>query len=117
VLGLLALDGVLSGIVGALLLFSRIGTFPFPISALVCGGVNAALVWAGLQCTSSKRLAAIPLWTFLLTLAGLALGGPGGGTVFGGSGFDEYAPAVLLVLGVLPPAAVLWRCGRGARSL
>jgi hypothetical protein len=109
VLSLLALDGVLSAIFGALLLPSRIGSVPFPISALISGVVNGALVWAGLQWTSDARLGAIALWTWLATLGGLALGGPGGDVVFGGSGFDEYALLVLLGVGALPPGWVLWR--------
>jgi hypothetical protein len=90
----------------------RIGTFPFPISAVISGALNAVLVWVGLQWTASRRLGAIALWAWLLTVAALALGGPGGDVVFGGPGFDEYAPMVLLILGVLPPAALLWRRAR-----
>jgi hypothetical protein len=90
----------------------RIGAFPFPISALVSGVLNAVLVWAGLQWTSSSRLGAIALWAWLFTVAALTLGGPGGDVIFGGPGFDEYAPLVLLVLGVLPAAALLWRRAR-----
>jgi len=108
-LGVLALDGVISAVVAALLLQIRIGGFPFPISALISGAVNAALVWAGLQWTSSPRLGAISLWTWLLTLGALTLGGPGDDVVFGGPGFDQYGALVLLILGVLPAAAVLWR--------
>ena len=99
----------MSAIAAALLLPSHLGTIPFPISALISGVVNAALVWAGLQWTASARLGAIALWTWLLTVAVLALGGPGGDVVFGGSGYDQLTPLILLVLGVLPPAAVLWR--------
>jgi hypothetical protein len=93
----------------ALLLPIRIGAAPFPISALISGAVNVILVWAGLQWTSSSRLGAIALWAWLLAVAGLALGGPGGDVIFGGPGFDEYGPLILLVFGVLPPAALLWR--------
>ena len=106
---MLALDGILSAVFAALLLPSRIGTFPFPISAAISGALNAALVWAGLQCTTSVRLAAVSLWTWLLTVAMLAFDGQGGSEIFGGPGFDEYSPLVLLVLGALPPAAVLRR--------
>jgi hypothetical protein len=79
---------------------------------VISGLVNAALVWVGLQWTSSTRLAAISLWAFLLTLAGFTLGGPGDDIVFGGSGFDQYGVFVLLIVGVLPPAVVLWRRAR-----
>jgi len=87
----------------------RIGTWPFPVSALIAGLVNAALVWAALHWTSSPRVAALPLWTWLLTVAGLTLGGPGDDIVFGGSGVLAYGVLLLLVLGTLPPAVVLWR--------
>ncbi len=109
VLALLAVDGVLCAIAGAFFLQAHIGTVPFPISALISGLVNAALVWAALQWTSSPRLAALPLWAWLLTVAALTLGGPGDDIVFGGNGILEFAPFLLIVLGTLPPAAVLWR--------
>ena len=109
VLTLLAIDGVLSAVAAAFFLPLRIGSVPFPISALLSGLVNAALVWAALQWTSAPRLAALPLWCWLLTVAGLTFGGPGDDTVFGGVGIMEYAPLLLIVLGALPPAALLWR--------
>jgi hypothetical protein len=112
ILTLLGLDGVLSAVVASFLLAERIGTVPFPISALISGIVNAALVWAASQWTSSPRLAATPLLTWLATVAGLTLGGPGGDIVFAGVGFLQYEPLILLVLGVLPPAAVLWHRSR-----
>lgn len=107
VLALLALDGILSAVVAALLLPVRIGGMPFPISALASGMVNAGLVWAAMQWTLSPRLAALPLWTWLGTVAALTLGGPGGDIVFGGVGVLEYGPLILLAFGALPPAAVL----------
>ena len=83
--------------------------------------MNASLVWAGLQWTSSPRLAAIPLWTWLFTLAALALfGGPGGDVFFGvssGPAFRSVEPVVLLVLGALPPGIVLWRTAGLQRGL
>jgi hypothetical protein len=82
---------------------------PFPISALIAGGVNAALVWAALHWTTSPRLASLPLWTWLLTVAVLTFGGPGDDIVFGGVGVMEYAPLLLIALGALPPALVLRR--------
>ncbi len=109
VLALLAIDGVISAVLGALFLQSRLGSTPFPISALISGLVNAALVWAGQQVTSSPRVAALPLWTWLLTVAVLTFGGPGGAIIFGGPGIDGISALVLLVVGALPPAVVLWR--------
>jgi hypothetical protein len=100
---------VLSAVAGVFFLQVRIGSVAFPISALISGLVNAALVWAALQWTSSPRLAALPLWCWLLTVAGLTFGGPGDDIAFGGVGVMEYAPLLLIVLGALPPALVLWR--------
>jgi hypothetical protein len=112
VLALLAIDGALSAVAAAFFLPLRIGSVPFPISALLSGLVNAALVWAALQWTPSSRLAALPLWCWLLTVAGLTFGGPGDDIVFGGAGIMEYALLLLIVLGALPPALLLYRRNR-----
>jgi hypothetical protein len=109
VLALLGVDGVLSALAGALLLPSYIGSVPFPVSALISGLVNAALVWAAARWTTSPRVAALPLWTWLLTVAAMSLGGPGDDVILGGQGLMAYAALVLIVLGVLPPVWVLWR--------
>ncbi len=109
ILAVLAFDGVLSAVVGALLLPLYVGSIPFPISALISGLVNAALVWAALQWTAAPRVAALPLWAWLLTVAGLTLGGPGGDIVFGGVGVMAYSPLVFIAVGAAPPAYVLWR--------
>ena len=106
---LLTVDGVLSALVGALLLPLYLGSVPFPISALISGLVNAALVWAALQWTSTTRVAAAPLWAFLATVLVLTFGGPGDDIVFGGPGVMEFRPLLLIVVGVVPPAMVLWR--------
>lgn len=109
VLVLLGIDGVISAIAGALLLPVRLGAVPLPVSALLSGLLNAALVWAAVQWTDSARVAALPLWTWLATVAVLTLGGPGGDVVFGGSGLLGYSVLILLVLGAAPPVLVLRR--------
>ena len=109
VLALLAVDGVLSALAGALLLPFYIGTIPFPISALISGLVNAALVWAAGRWTRSPRLAALPLWTWLLTVAAISMGGPADDVILGGKGLMAYGALLLIVLGVAPPVWVLWR--------
>lgn len=108
----MAVDGVLSALAAALLLPSYIGSVPFPVSALLSGLLNAALVWAASRWTTSTRLAALPLWTWLLTVAVLSLGGPGGDVVLGGQGVMAYAALLLIVLGVAPPVWVLFRLRR-----
>jgi hypothetical protein len=111
VLALLAVDGVLSALAGALLLPSYIGAIPFPISGLLSGLLNAALVWAAGRWARSPRVAALPLWTWLLTVAVISTGGPGDDVILGGQGLMRYGALVLIVLGVAPPAWVLLRRG------
>lgn len=108
-LGLLALDGVLSALAGALMLPTYLGRVPFPVSAVLSGLVNAALVWAAAHWTDNPRVAGLPLWTWLATVAVLTLGGPGGDIVFGGPGIMGYAVLLLMVLGALPAALMLNR--------
>lgn len=109
VLGLLALDGALSAIMGALLLPARLGSVPFPVSALASGLVNAALVWAAGFWTQGGRLAALPLWTWMATVAVLAFGGPGRDIVFGGPGIMGLSLILFIALGALPAAVLLRR--------
>jgi hypothetical protein len=109
ILAVLAFDGVLSAVVGALLLPLYVGPIPVPISALISGLVNAALVWAALQWTSAPRVAALPVWTWLLTVGALTLGGPGDDIVFGGAGVMQFAPLIFVAVGAAPPVYLLWR--------
>ena len=105
VLTLLAVDGIISALLGAFFLQLRLGPVPFPVSALLSGVLNVTLVWAALQWTSSSRLAALPLWTWLATVAGLTFPGPGDDAVFSA----EWALLLLIVVGALPPALLLYR--------
>lgn len=109
ILTLLAVNGIISAVVSALLLPSYLGAIPFPVSALIAGAVNMALVWAAAQWTESNRLAALPLWTWLATIAAMTLGGPGGDIIFAGQGLMAYGALLLIALGALPPAWLLWR--------
>lgn len=109
VLAVLAVDGVLSAVAGALLLPLYLGSVPFPVSAVVSGLLNAALVWAAGHWTDSRRLAAVPLWAWLATVAVFTLGGPGGDIVFGGPGIMGFSVLIFLLLGALPAAMVLRR--------
>ena len=111
VLGLLAVDGVISALLGAMFLTQfYVGVVLIPVSAVVSGGVNALLVWAGLEWTSSTRLGAIALWTWLATFASLGLFPPScGDAIFGQSTADLISQLFLLLLGVVPPGIVLRR--------
>jgi hypothetical protein len=108
VLSLLTVDGVLSAVGGALFLPSYIGAVPFPISALISGLLNASLVWAAQRCAGPGRLAALPLFSWLLTVLAMCLPGPGGDVIFAGRGVLAYSPLLLLALGLLPSWWVLW---------
>lgn len=109
ILALLAVDGLLSAIGGALFLPSYIGSVPFPISALASGTLNAALVWAGGYWTTSSRVAALPMWTWLLAVLVMCVQGPGGDVILAGRGVLAYSPLLLLVAGMVPPFVVLYR--------
>ena len=112
-LTMLTVDGVISAVAGALLLPSYIGSIPFPVSAVISGLLNAALVRAAGRWTTSPRVAALPLWTWLLTVLLMGIGGPGGDVILGGRGVMAYSPLLLLFVGVVPPLFMLYR-GRAA---
>lgn len=109
VLAALGLDGVLSALMAVFFLPLRIGPVPFPVSALISGILNAAMVWVALQWTSNPRLAALPLWTWLATVVMFTIVNPGDDIVFGGTGIMEFGPVLLVALGALPAAWVLMR--------
>jgi hypothetical protein len=107
VLALLAVDGVLSALMGALFLPLYVGSVPLPVSGLLSGLLNALLVWAAGRWTRSAPVAGLPLWTWLITVALLCMGGPGDDIILGGHGFMAYGALWLIVLGVYPPARIL----------
>jgi hypothetical protein len=67
--------------------------------------LNAALVWTAMRWTSSPRLAALPLWTWLATVGLLTFPGPGDDAVFSA----QWSVLLLLVVGALPPSLLLYR--------
>jgi len=54
-------------------------------------------------------VAALPLWTWLLTVLLMCVPGPGGDVIFGGRGVLAYSPLLLLAMGAVPPFLVLYR--------
>jgi hypothetical protein len=109
VLTLLAVDGVLCALASAFLLPLYIGRVPFPISALIAGVVNLYLVWAAMQWTTSMRLAAIPLLSWLAAVGTLTFGGPGGDIIFAGTGLHGLRVVLFIAVGAGPAAWLLWR--------
>ena len=71
-------------------------------------------MWAADRWTARPRVAALPLWTWLLTVAVISMGGPADDVILGGRGLMAYGALLLLVLGVVPPVWVLWRRGQSA---
>lgn len=114
-LALLTLDGALSAVAGALFLPSYLGVVPMPVSALISGAVNAALVWAAVQWTPAqwtpaRALAAGPLWAFLAIVIVLTFGGPGDDVVFAGTTSGLVRLLLFVAVGMIPGALVLRRC-------
>lgn len=109
VLAVLAFDGVLSALMAVFFLPLRVGGVPVPISAVLSGAVNVALVWVAMRWTSSTRQAAAPLWAWLATVLLCTFGGPGDDIVFGGVGLMEYASVLLIAVGALPAGWLLTR--------
>jgi hypothetical protein len=100
---------VLSALVGALFLPSYIGAVPMPVSAVFSGALNAALVWAAVQWTQVRPVAAGPLWAFIATVVVLTFGGPGGDVVFAGTTSGLVRLLLFVAVGVIPGALVLRR--------
>lgn len=104
---MLAVDGVISAVLGALLMPIYLGSVPFPVAAVISGLLNAALVWAASAWTDSPRISALPLLAWLAASGILMFGGPGNDIVFGGPGLMAYSVLLFLVLGATPPLWVL----------
>jgi hypothetical protein len=109
VLAVLAVDGVLSALMGVFFLNLRIGAVPIPISPVLAGAINMALVWVALQWAPSPRVAAIPLWAWLATVLLCTFGGPGDDILLGGVGLLEYGSVLLIAVGALPAGWLLTR--------
>lgn len=108
-LAVLTVDGVLSALMAVFFLPLRLGGVPVPVSAVLSGAINVALVWVAMQWTTSTRLAAAPLWAWLATVLLCTFGGPGDDIVFGGVGVMEYASILLIALGAVPAGWLLTR--------
>ena len=108
-LALLAVDGALSAVAAAFLLPFYLGSVAFPVSALVSGLTNAALVWVAGCWTPSPRVAALPLWTWLLVVIAILCGDVGGNRILDGQGILHFSVLLLLGLGLAPPFWVLRR--------
>ncbi|MDV7245732.1 MULTISPECIES: hypothetical protein [Rhodococcus] len=106
-LALLVFDGLLCAVLAVLFLPLYLGATPFPVSILVAGAVNVALVIAARSATGRVGAAALPLVGWIVGFLLCMLGGPGGDVLLLASVWT-----LLLFLGALiPPAAYLWKVG------
>ncbi|MBF6210836.1 hypothetical protein IU487_07205 [Nocardia puris] len=80
------------------------GVFVFPITALLAGVLNVALVAAARTLTDSLRVALLPVvaWTFAFLACTVA--GPGGDLVL----MSDWPTLLLLVCGLAPPIAYVY---------
>jgi hypothetical protein len=104
-LGVLVFDGFLSAVLGVLFLPIYIGAVAFPISALVSGLANVALVFAARTITGPTRRAGWPLigWSFGFLLC--TFGGPGGDIVLP----QSWQSLLMLALGLGLPGYFVFR--------
>ena len=104
-LGVLVFDGFLSAVLGVLFLPTYIGAVAFPISALVSGLVNVALVFLARTITGPNRRAGWPLvgWAFGFLLC--TFGGPGGDIVLP----QSWQSLLMLALGIGPAGYFVFR--------
>ncbi|EGD56871.1 hypothetical protein [Gordonia neofelifaecis] len=97
-LGVLTVSGFLLGILTAAFLLVRIGSFPFPITALIAGVVNVLILKIAETYTKSAwQYAPLIAWTFVTAMAMLP--------VFGnGSLIGDWRLLLLLACGLALPA-------------
>ncbi|MGJ0120527.1 facilitated glucose transporter [Williamsia sp. MIQD14] len=102
-LGALAVDGFVVGLLSLAFVNSYVGSVPMPITAVVGGAVNGLLIWlaAGLG-TGSLRF--LPLAGWLLAVAVGLLGGPGGDALL----FGDWRTLLLVAVGVGIPVVLSW---------
>ncbi|MGU3293762.1 facilitated glucose transporter [Williamsia sp. M5A3_1d] len=111
-LGVLAVDGFVVGLLSLAFVNSYVGSVPMPVTAVVGGAINGLLIWlaAGLGGGSLRFL---PLAGWLLAVAIGLLGGPGGDALL----FGDWRTLLLVGVGVGVPVVLSWSgrlpAGRG----
>ncbi|WP_045823468.1 hypothetical protein [Williamsia herbipolensis] len=102
-LGALAVDGFVVGLLSLAFVNSYVGSVPMPITAVIGGAVNGLLIWlaSGLDSGSLRYL---PLAGWLLAVAVGLLGGPGGDALL----FGDWRTLLLVAVGVGVPVVLSW---------
>ncbi|WP_235916295.1 hypothetical protein [Antrihabitans cavernicola] len=104
VLALLIFDGLLTVALEVLFLPTYIGSWPFPLSAVVAALVNVLLVVGARTVTDRTGEASLPLVAWGLGFMVALFGGPGGDVML----LASWPTILLLVLGVAPAGWVLF---------
>lgn len=105
-LGFLALDGLVVGVLSVGFFYTRFWGEPIPVVALVAGLLNVALLWLAARTTASPARYA-PLAAWLIVFVIVALSGPGGDVVIYLDGATALASGLLLLFGLGLPVAVI----------
>lgn len=100
----LVLDGFLSGILSVMFLPAYLGSVQFPISALIGGIANVALIFAARKVTDSALAIASPLIAWFLAILLAMFGGPGGDVLL----LADWRTLLLIVAGAGPPGILLF---------
>ncbi|MET0196881.1 hypothetical protein CH289_15430 [Rhodococcus sp. RS1C4] len=109
-LAVLIFDGFLCGVLSILFLPTYLGSVPFPVSALLAGAANVALLFAARKVAEEPVAVASPLIAWFVAVLLCMFGGPGGDVLL----LADWRTAVLLLGGLVPPGVLLfsWRLQR-----
>ncbi|MFC8044250.1 hypothetical protein [Nocardia sp. NPDC057353] len=107
ILVVLTVDAVITLLLEVLYLPTYLGSVAFPISALVAGAVNTALVYAASTVSDRTVLQLLPLIVWTLGFLVCATTGPGGDMLLG----STWQTLLLLLCGLVAPLVFLSRRG------
>ena len=100
----LVFDGFLSGILSVVFLPTYLGSMQFPISALLGGIANVALIVAARKVAERPIWVASPLLGWFAAVVLCMLGGPGGDVLL----LAEWRTMLLIIAGAGPAGVLLF---------
>ncbi|CCQ15401.1 putative uncharacterized protein [Rhodococcus sp. AW25M09] len=100
----LVFDGFLSGILSVFFLPTYLGSVQFPISAVLGGIANVALIMAARKVAERPIWVASPLAGWFVAVAACMFGGPGGDVLL----LADWRTMVLIIAGAGPPGVLLF---------
>ncbi|WP_019200388.1 hypothetical protein [Tsukamurella sp. 1534] len=95
-----ALGGAVCAVGATMYLHLYLGAMPFPASAVLFGGLLAAISVAARRLGGEPWHAALPVIAFLVVVVAFLLGGPGGSVMY-----TDWRLPLLVVCGIGMPAA------------